>query len=123
LTPPSAEGERNSPRQATRHPIITTVQDKFGSTEVRLPHFSPEELLGLSFLYDTEDGQKVRAKVVSQVMNKERENHKNIQFLLDLGDEQLQELILYNELSDLIKDQHRMEEMGEMEIFTFREVL
>jgi hypothetical protein len=123
LAPPSAKGERNSPRQETRCPIITSVQDEFDSAEVRLPHFSPEELLGLTFLYDTEDGQKVRAKVVSQVMNKDRENHKNIQFLLDLGDEQLQELISYNELSDLIEDQHRMEETGEMEIFTFREVL
>ena len=45
---------------------------------VNLPRFSPEEPLGLTFLYDTGDGERVRAKIVKKIQDKDAENHEQI---------------------------------------------
>ncbi len=119
---PVPDGDKKPFEPSTR-PVITSVQDDFGSETVRLPKFSPDELIGLTFLRDTPDDQKVRAKVVRKVIDRDAENHQNIKFLLSLGDDEMEEIISYNELSDLIEEQHQAEERGEQEIFTFRDVL
>ena len=72
---------------------------------------------------DTPDDQKVRAKVIRKVLDRDAENHQNIKFLLSLGDDELEEIISYNELCDLVEDQHRAEEEGETAVFTFRDIL
>ena len=48
----SPKGEKTLPVMSTGCPIVTTVQDGFDSGEVKLPKFSPEELMGLTFLYN-----------------------------------------------------------------------
>jgi hypothetical protein len=91
-------------------------------SEYKLPLFSPEELLGLTFLRDGDHGQKFRAKVVKQVMDREAENNERIKFLVSLGDGEYEEIMAYNELSDLIERQHTQEASGELEVFTFKGV-
>ena len=77
------------------------------SADIKLPTFSPSELIGKSFLYDTDDGQKVRAEVVRKVMNREAEDHEKIQMIVSLGNDEEEEIIAYNKLCEIIEKEHR----------------
>ena len=81
-------------------------------SDLRLPKFTPEELLGLTFIRQTEDGQKVRAKIVRQIITLEDKAHENLKFLVELGESQYDELITYNELCEIIERQHEEEADG-----------
>jgi hypothetical protein len=105
----------------THRPVVHTVQDQFFDT-VQLPRFSVTDLIGMTFLHDVDD-QKIRAKVVKQVNDRDAENHQRIKFLVSIGDDEIEELIAYNELSDIIEEQVNAEEKGETELFTFRKIL
>jgi hypothetical protein len=62
--------------------------------DLKLPVFSPEELLGLSFLKKTDDGQTMRAKVVRKIRDMDSDNHQQIKFLVEIGgDDQLDEIL------------------------------
>ena len=105
----------------THRPVVHSVQDQFFDT-VQLPRFSVTDLIGMTFLHDVDD-QKIRAKVVKQVNDRDAENHQRIKFLISMGDDEIEELIAYNELSDIIEEQQNSEAKGETEIFTFRGIL
>ena len=98
------------------------MQDRF-DVQVNLPRFSPEELLGLTFLHDIGDGQRVRATITKKILDREAENHERIKMLLTYDDGRIEELITYNELCDIVSEQHDREASGETEIFSFREIL
>ena len=97
---------------------IYNVQDRF-DVPVNLPQFSPEELLGLTFLYDTGDGEHVCAKIVKKIHDRDAENHERIKMLILYDDDRVEELISYNELCDLVAEQHDREASGEDEVFMF----
>ena len=66
-------------------PIVSTadlVEPGVDPSEVELPRFAPDELIGLTFLRDTPDGQRVRAQLLQKVNDFESLNHKNLKFLL-----------------------------------------
>lgn len=78
--------------------------------EIRLPQFSPAELLGMTFLKQQEDGTMIRAKVTKKINDLDAENHENIKMLIEVGDEGgYEELIGYLDLCDAIEEQHRLE--------------
>ena len=56
-------------------------------------------------------------------MDHNAENHQQIKFLLSLGDGELEELILYNKLCELITEQMESKGMGYGEIHTFKSIL
>jgi len=101
---------------------IKNLQDHY-DVPVRLPKFSPEELLGLTFLHELDDGQRVRATIVKKILDRDAENHERIKMLISYDDDKIEELILYNELSDIVAEQHEREENGEQEVFTFSKIL
>ena len=75
---------------------------------LKLPHFSPDELLGLTFIRDMPDGSKHRASVARKIKDDDAANHQKIRFLIEIGTEgELDEIIAYNELSNIIEDQHK----------------
>ena len=119
--PTPADGDTSAPVEA---PVLTSIQD-FYDDAIKLPKFSPEELIGMTFLKTSPDGEgdSMRAKVVHQIMDRDAENHQQIKFLLSLGDGELEELISYNKLCDLITEQ--MESKGTCygEIYTFKSIL
>jgi hypothetical protein len=102
---------------------LYNLQDHYGDKPVHLPCFSPEKLLGLMFLYELEDGQKVCVKISKKIQERDAENHQNIKMLLSFDDDRIEELISYNELCDIVAEQHDAEVNGEQDIFTFREIL
>ena len=90
--------------------------------DLKLPKFSPEELQGLTFLHKVGD-QTFRAEVVEKVITTDNANEKDIiQFLVSVGSDNRQELIAYNELSDLIERQHEAEAAGETQMFKFKAI-
>ena len=105
-------------------PVLTSIQD-FYDDAINLPKFSPEDLIGMTFLKTSPDseGDCMRAKVVHQIMDCDAENHKQIKFLLSLGDGELEELISYNKLCDLITEQMESKGMGYGDIYTFKSIL
>jgi hypothetical protein len=56
-----------------------------------------------------DDGRKFRAKVARQIIDNDAANHKAIKFLVEMSNGQLDEIIAYNELSDIIEQQHEAE--------------
>ena len=74
--------------EVSHHPVLTSLSDGMGvnSPDLELPKFSPEELLGLTFLHETVDGEKLRAKVTRKIMDRDAENHQNIKFLVSCGE-------------------------------------
>ena len=91
--------------------------------KTKLPKFSPEELLGLTFLHDTPDGQRVRAEIVRRFEDMESENHRNIRFVIKYGDPNYEELMSYAELSDIIEKQHAEEITDEERLWTFKKIV
>jgi Reverse transcriptase (RNA-dependent DNA polymerase) len=90
-------------------PILQSTNDIAGEhtsqSELKLPKFSPEELIGRTFIRDMDDGQKYRARVVQKILDKDAENHQNIKFLLQIGEGKFDEIITYNELNDIVERQ------------------
>ena len=91
-------------------PVIAMIQDYFDNN-LSLPMFSPDELIGMTVLH-TIDEDVIHAKVVSKIMDQDAENHSQIKFLLTLGNGQLEEIISYIELSDLITESMSAKESG-----------
>ena len=83
-------------------PSVHSVSELIDPTSIKMPRFSPDELIGLTFLCELDDGQVVRAKVIKKIHDIDAENHKNIKMLIKLGDEDVEELISYIELNDII---------------------
>ena len=72
--------------------------------ELKLPKFSPDNLIGRTFLYDTTNEQRVRAEVIRKLATNDSFNHQNLKFLLKIGDE-VEEIIGYTELCDAVEQQ------------------
>ena len=69
------------------------------------------------------DDNIVQAKVVWQIIDRDADNHQQIKFLLSLGDGALQEIISYNELSDLVNESMQARESGEQDFATYSGIL
>jgi len=65
----------------------------------------------------------MRAKIVKHLNERDKDNHAQIKFLVEVGDGEFDEIIAYNELSDLIERQHEAEAKGEMNVWTFKDIV
>jgi len=100
-TPVPDGGEGNIPKT-----VINSVSDlrdiDLSPSEYRLPSFAPDELLNRTFIRETEDGRKFRATVTKKIQEIDDSRQKRLRFLVELGDGEVDEIIDYNVLSDLI---------------------
>jgi len=90
------------------HRPIHSVSDLIGqhdASEIKLPRFSPDELTGMTFLRELDNGRSCRAKIVQKILDKDAQNHQNIKFLVKVGDNDFDEIISYIELSAIVEDQ------------------
>ena len=69
------------------------------------------------------DDELVRAKVVRKIMDRDAENHQQIKFLLALGDDKLEQIISYNELSDLVTESLAAKESGQQDLISYAWIL
>ena len=82
---------------------------------LQLPKFSPEELIGVTFLRERDGtGQILRTKVIRQLINDDLETHQRIRFLIQSGsdDNLVDDVITYTELSDLVDQQNTAEDLN-----------
>jgi hypothetical protein len=105
---PSGTGE------AVIKPTLFSASDLTGldidPPNLKLPHFSPDERLGLTFIHDMPDGSKHRASAARKIRDDDAANHKKIRFLIEIGTEgKLDEIVACKELSNIIEDQHNCE--------------
>jgi hypothetical protein len=102
-------------------PTLFSVSDLTGldidPPNLKLPHFSPDELLGLTFIRDMPDRRKVRASVARKIRDDDAANHQKIEFLVEISNGELDDVITYNKLSNTIEDQHK--ELNEPESATW----
>ena len=93
-------------------------------TPIRLncPNFSPEELLGLTFLHDTPDGQRVHAQVIQCINDFDLDQQKHIRFLISFGEPSYKEIISY-QLSDIVEKQHADEPDPDECLYTFKRIM
>ena len=116
--PNPSDGDTRVP---TSKPVVSSIQDYYDEP-VHLPTFSPNELLGMMIVKD-DGGEFICAKVVRKIMDRNAENHDQIKFLRALGDGQLDELISYNELCDLVTELMATKESGQQDVASYSEIL
>ena len=124
--PPAPSGPSSLDRgEVSSWPVLHSLSDALdvNPSNLELPKFSPDELLGLSFLRDTDNGHRIQAKVTRKILDRDAKNHQNIKFLVQFGEDEYEEIIAYNELSDIIEWQHQAEADGEIDVRTFNDVL
>ena len=97
--------------KATKTPKVPTVfiksrQDDAGPSIIKpMPEFDPDNLIGKTFLLPPqENGERLRAKVTKKVVEEieavDGNRIPNINFILDIGEGKVEELISYNQLLD-----------------------
>ena len=114
----STEDEKSGNKIVSTSDITVPAHD---SKEQRLPKFSPEQLIGQTFLYDTTGGQRVRSEVVRKLATLDATNHQNIKFLVKTGD--VEEVMGYVELSDAIEEQIQDEVDHPDKYWTYKSIL
>jgi hypothetical protein len=107
-------------------PVIKNSTEVAGKTinpsDLKLPCFSPDELLGQHFLHEI-DGEKVYATVMKKILDRDAENHDKIKLLVQLRGGELEEVISYNVLSDLIEEQMEAKLNTPLEqLYTFNKI-
>ena len=84
-----------------------------------MPEFDPDDLIGRTFLLPPqENGERLRAKVTQNVEEIEAADGNgipNINFILDIGEGKVEELITYKQLLD------HLEQADEQETFMNQE--
>jgi hypothetical protein len=88
-------------------------------SELKLPRVSPDELVGKVFVRRLDDGKNYQVKVVRRIQDHDADFHKNIKFLVELGDGEYDEIITYNKLCDTIETQEDQEIHPEEPRWTF----
>jgi hypothetical protein len=53
---------------------------------LKLPQFSPDELMGRTFLRQLDDGQTYHAKILQNIQGNNAENQNKIKILVEVGD-------------------------------------
>ena len=80
------EGDDDESDIAEIRSLAEVASPGIDPTLVKLPWFSPDELIGLSFLKELGDVQKVRAQVIRKIKDWDAQNYQNIKFFLKLDD-------------------------------------
>ena len=123
--------------KVSHKPIVMSTGDLCNDPpDAKLPQFTPEELLGISFLHKPEpDGEILRAQVVRKIEERDAKSERSIiKFLVAIGDNDYDEIITYNELCDIVEAQIEREESlleglpdGELQMvgnmFSFRQIV
>ena len=79
--------------------------------------------MGMTFLRELENGNSCRAKIVQKILEKDAQNHQQIKFLVKVVDNDYDEIISYNELSNIVEEQQeRQPETPDTAIWSFKEI-
>ena len=109
--------------------FIRSRQDDADPSHIKpMPEFDPDDLIGRTFLLPPqENGERLRAKVTKKVVEQiEAENANripNINFILDIGEGKVEELITYNQLLDHLEQAEEEDNFMDQELYKFRAII
>jgi hypothetical protein len=69
-----------------------------------MAQFSPDELIGKTFVRTLDDGNSYQAAVLRKIQDLEAETHANIKFLVERGDSEFDEITAYGAQCECIED-------------------
>ena len=93
-----------------------------------MPTFDPSDLIGRTFLLPPEEnGERHRAKVTRQVVEifdqDSGQRVENINFILDIGNGKVEELISYNQLLEHLENAQDRDMGMDQELYRFRSII
>ena len=109
--------------------FIRSRQDDADPSHIKpMPEFDPDDLVGRTFLFPTqENGERLRAKatkkVVEQIEAADGNRIPNINFILDIGEGIVEELITYNQLLDHLEQAEEQDNSMDQELYKFRAII
>ena len=125
---PLGSPEGSSPNQKTPTVFIRSRNEENPSGSKPMPTFDPSDLIGRTFLLPpAENGERHRAKVTRQVVEIIDQDNgqrvENINFILDIGNGKVEELISYNQLLEHLENA-QVHDMGMVqELYRFRAII
>jgi len=102
-------------------PVIGSISDltNLDPDRLRLPQFSPQDLIGKTYLTTDKEGRKLRAKIVKKINDLDAKNNQNIKMLVEYGNGELEDIKTYNELCQIVEDQIQAELEDPEQFHTF----
>ena len=90
-----------------------------------MPTFDPSDLIGRTFLLPPEEnGERHRAKVTRQVVEIiDQDNGQRVDFILDIGNGKVEELISYNQLLEHLENAQDHDMGMDQELYRFRAII
>ena len=134
LLPPEENGERHRSK-VTRQVVEIIDQDNgqrveniYPSGSKPMPTFDPSDLIGRTFLLPPEvNGERHRAKATRQVVEIIDQDNgqgvENINFILDIGNGKVEELISYNQLLEHVENAQDHDMGMDQELYRFRAII
>ena len=106
---PTGAPEGSSPEQKAPTVFIRSRDEENPSGSKPMPTFDPSDLIGRTFLLPPEEnGERHRAKVTRKVVEiidqEDGKRVENINFILDIGNGKVEELISYNQLLEHLEN-------------------
>ena len=109
--------------------FIRSRQDAADPSHIKpMPEFDPDDLIGRTFLLPPqENAERLRVKVTKNVVEEiEAEDANripNINFILDIGEGKVEELITYNQLLDHLEQGEEEDNFMDQELHRFRAII
>ena len=125
----SSEGSKPTKTPKVPTVFIRSRQDDAGPSIIKpMPEFDPDSLIGRTFLLPPqENGERLRAKVTKKVVEEieaaDGNRLPNINFILDIGEGKVEELITYNQLLDHLEQADGQDNSMDQELYRFRAII
>ena len=109
--------------------FVRSRQDDADPSHIKpVPEFDPDDLIGRTFLLPPqENGERLRAKVTKKVVEEieaaDGNRIPNINFILDIGEGKIEELITHNQLLDHLEQAEEHENSMDQELKKFRAII
>ena len=125
---PLGSPEGSSPKQKAPTVLIRSRDEENPSGSKPMPTFDPSDLIGRTFLLPPEEnGERHRAKVTRQVVEIIDEDNgqrvENINFISDIGNGKVEELISYNQLLEHLENAQDHDMGMDQELYRFRAII
>ena len=125
---PHGAPEGYSPEQKAPRVFIRSRDEENPSGSKPMPTFDPSDLIGRTFLLPPEEnGERHRAKVTRNVVEiidqEDGQRVENINFILDIGNGKVEELISYNQLLEHLENAQDHDMGMDQELYKFRAIV
>ena len=125
---PLGSPEGSPPEQKAPTVFISSRDEENPSGSKPMPIFDPSDLIGRTFLLPPEEnGERHRAKVTRQVVEIIDQDNgqriENINFILDIGNGKVEELISYNQLLEHLENTQDHDMGMDQELYRFRAII